>query len=189
MGEGVGDVRPGTLGLLDLLDEYWEPLDYELLRLGLDINQAGTSTLDWRRLRAVITYLPPDSALAKAMIGPTANWSPADYMLAAAVDALNLANWQRTGKKHNRPKPLPRPADPRGNQTGRFGAVSLPLGKARAIFERSNRSAVSIAVTLCSDQRCDRSDIKARGMCGMHYQRWRRRHHAQVSTTQLSSSS
>lgn len=48
------------------------------------------------------------------MNGEAALWGVTDYLLAAAVDALNAANWQRAGdKKAHRPKPLPRPVPPR----------------------------------------------------------------------------
>lgn len=42
--------------------------------------------------------------------GPPAIWTTADYMLAAVIDLLAGANWQRAGKKNApRPKPVPRP--------------------------------------------------------------------------------
>lgn len=37
-------------------------------------------------------------------------WSAQEHLLAAAVDALRGANWQRTGKGP-RPKPVPRPGE------------------------------------------------------------------------------
>jgi hypothetical protein len=33
-------------------------------------------------------------------------WSRTDHLLALIIDELRLANWQRTGKKANRPEPF-----------------------------------------------------------------------------------
>jgi hypothetical protein len=44
--------------------------------------------------------------------GESASWSLTDHLLAAVVDALHVANWQRTSdgaKGRRRPKPIPRP--------------------------------------------------------------------------------
>lgn len=44
------------------------------------------------------------------------DWSLSDHLSAAAVDALNAANWQRGGGKGSRPKPVPRPGVKGDNQ-------------------------------------------------------------------------
>jgi hypothetical protein len=38
-----------------------------------------------------------------------ARWTLSDHLLACAVDALRGGNWQRSGGKGTKPKPLPRP--------------------------------------------------------------------------------
>ena len=43
--------------------------------------------------------------------GHDAGWSVEAQLMAFAVDALNGANWQRSGGKGSKPKPIDRPAD------------------------------------------------------------------------------
>ena len=177
MAEGVWGDGGGILGVLELLDEHQDAIDYDLLALGLDLNDLGTDRLDWRRVRAVITYLPSTSALARSIHGDKALWSTTEHLLASAVDALNVANWQRTGKKGGRPKPIVRPGDEPAKNEKRFGTASMPLDEAQAFFDRINRRTRPVEAApsaMCADASCDRTDVKARGLCGMHYQRWRR---------------
>lgn len=52
------------------------------------------------------------SALFRAMAGDEAEWTLSNQLRAAGVDALNVANWQRSAdgeKGRNQPKPIPRP--------------------------------------------------------------------------------
>lgn len=44
-------------------------------------------------------------------MGSDQAWSPEAHLLAAAVDVLRAANWQRGGGKGSRPKPLDRPSE------------------------------------------------------------------------------
>ncbi len=137
-GSGEGH-RGGILGLCGLLDEHREAIDYDLLTLGLDLNRLGTSQLDWCRFRAILTYLPPTSAFARSMHGQRATWSSTEYLLAAAVDALAAANWQRGGGKGRKPKPIPRPGDEPDMSVHSFGTASIPLADAKEFFDRINR--------------------------------------------------
>jgi hypothetical protein len=73
----------------------------------------------WRKLVALLEHLPADSATVATRAGrrPGETWTRAEYLLAAAVDVLAVANWQRQGKKGApRPKPLPRPGLETGDQ-------------------------------------------------------------------------
>lgn len=65
----------------------------------------------------LIRYLPRESATVRAQHGDTVAWGATEHLLAAAVDALRVANWQRTGKKAGRPKPIVRP----GHGPKRYG--------------------------------------------------------------------
>jgi hypothetical protein len=65
--------------------------------------------LTWRRLAVLVHHLPDDSATWVAIHGEKALWGTTDYLLAAVVDNLAAANWQRGGGKGQRPKPLQRP--------------------------------------------------------------------------------
>ncbi len=81
------------------------------------------SGLTWRRLRALITGLPADSALARSMAGADHAWTLETQLLAAVHDRLAEANWQRgnQGSKTptRRPQPIPRP----GVRSGRIGGT------------------------------------------------------------------
>ncbi|MBC3186286.1 hypothetical protein H7347_06830 [Corynebacterium sp. zg-331] len=49
-------------------------------------------------------------AIYAHLTGEDEPWGLTEQLLAAAVDALNGANWQRSGgKAHTKPKPIPRP--------------------------------------------------------------------------------
>ena len=67
-------------------------------------------TLSLRRLNALISNLPPDCALSRAIDPEVAAWSVTDHLLATVIDTLQTANWQRGGDANAaRPKPFPRP--------------------------------------------------------------------------------
>jgi hypothetical protein len=113
------------------VNEHLEAIDYDLLTLGLDVRDVGTPKLGWRRLRSVLTYLPSTSALARAVHGETAEWTVTEHLLAAAVDALHAANWQRGGGKQQKPKPIDRPG---GRKKKSFATETVPLSEAGRIF-------------------------------------------------------
>ncbi|MFD7322181.1 hypothetical protein ACFV9D_14035 [Streptomyces sp. NPDC059875] len=69
-----------------------------------------------RRLSALITHLPRDSAVQRELHGEAAEWSVTDHLLAAVVDHLAVANWMfqcvNTGEDGDQPEyptPVPRP--------------------------------------------------------------------------------
>lgn len=120
-----GVTHGDLLGLLDLLDEYPEPVAYDLLALGLRLRDLGTDALTWRDLLAVARQAPPGSALVRAQ-NPDPEWGLAEHLLAAAVDSLNVANWQRSGQTaRDYPKPVPRPGVEPDSKT--YGSDPLPL--------------------------------------------------------------
>jgi hypothetical protein len=94
--------------------------------------------------------LPDDSALARAVIGPSASWSVEAHLLALVHDAVAAGNWQRQGKQNaSKPPPLPRPgvAD-KGRK--KFGSVSYEpadfaakLAAARAAAARAEAEEVT----------------------------------------------
>lgn len=56
------------------------------------------------------SHLPPDSSLMLAVTNGDSAWRLEPMLLAAAVDQLAVANWQRQGKASApRPKPIQRP--------------------------------------------------------------------------------
>ncbi len=96
-----------------------------MITLGLRLADAGSAWLSWRDLWVIIRNTRPDSALSLAVNGPKASWSTTHYLLAAVVDLLAGANWQRQGKPNaQKPKPLPRPGQEEGT---RVGSDPLPI--------------------------------------------------------------
>lgn len=58
-------------------------------------------------------------------------WSTTDYLLAVVADALAIGNWQRSGGKGPRPKPITRP----GKETGKRMGKARPLHEAKRVLE------------------------------------------------------
>lgn len=80
----------------------------------------------------LVRHLPPGNALERERDGVKALWQLEHYLLAAAVDALNGANWQRGGDKNTpRPAPVPRPGLPQGDRVDREHAVTVEEANAR----------------------------------------------------------
>jgi hypothetical protein len=50
--------------------------------------------------------------------GDAAHWGVSEHLLATTIDVLQGANWQRSGGKGLKPKPIPRP-DPRAEKRRR----------------------------------------------------------------------
>jgi len=70
------------------------------------------------------------------MVNQDASWSVTDHLLAAVVDVLQAANWQRAGdSKAPRPKPIPRPGDVKADDA----RADLIRRRALAFRERPNR--------------------------------------------------
>jgi len=87
----------------------------------VDLRDLGRG-LSWRRLGVLVAGLPREAATVRALVGEAADWGATEHLLAAAVDALHAANWQRSGKKGSqRPKPLRRPGlDESGRDVTRY---------------------------------------------------------------------
>lgn len=102
----------GILSIAQALDdtEFCEVVEHELIRQGLRLRWLcdGTDRLNWRDLGVLIRQADESSAIGRHALGDSYGWGVSEYLLAAAVDALNAANWQRSGKG-DRPKPVERP--------------------------------------------------------------------------------
>lgn len=88
----------------------------------------STPALSWLDLLIFVRVVQkePSSALATELHGPA--WTIEAQLLAEAVDALNMANWQRAGRRHApRPKRLPRPWEK--PKTTTLGADPIPISK------------------------------------------------------------
>ena len=85
-------------------------------------SELGGPRLPWCRLSGLLAALPADAATVRAQHGPEAAWGVSEQLLALAVDALHVANWQRADpKKAGKPPvkvPTPWSAKPRGADRG-----------------------------------------------------------------------
>lgn len=108
----------------------------------MDLRGIVTGDLSPRRLRVLIQGLPVTSRLMRAAgtkeDREAVQWTLTDHLLAAVLDASNIANWQRAnaGKKTpgRKPRPTPRP----GLKDGitRYGGTKRPQEQVRALLAR-----------------------------------------------------
>jgi len=117
----------GILGLSDIVGRHGEALRADLLKAGLHLDDIGTPRLGWHELLAFVKDARTGSALAISMAGQKARWTDADYLLAAATDALNGANWQRSGGRFGQPKKIPRPGDTSRGETQHIGSGAVTV--------------------------------------------------------------
>jgi hypothetical protein len=133
----------GILGLVALLREHCEAVEYDLLQLGLDLRDLWRpGGLSWRRLGVVIDHLPPESATKTAIretltpeqladipeattYGP---WSRAEMLAARIGDGIDQLIWMQTTGESPPPPPLPRPGIERPMDTN--SGASLSFAKA-----------------------------------------------------------
>ena len=67
--------------------------------------------MSWGRIGSLIRHLPREANLPRALYGDELAWGDTEHLLANVVDLLQVANWQRTDTKKNKPPtPMPRPA-------------------------------------------------------------------------------
>lgn len=121
----------GIQSLRRLLDEYSEAVEYDLISLGLRIDDLGTERLSWRDLKVIITRMPQErSALAAERHPEDSAWGLLHMLTAELVDVQRVALWAKTkdgAKNRNRPKPIERP----GRRPEKFGKKPLELDKMR----------------------------------------------------------
>lgn len=99
----------------------------------MSIDECRERGVPFWEVAAMAAHLPPESATMRAL-SPPQSWGIPEYLLAAAVDALHAANWQRGGGKGKRPKPIPRPGlEPEADtQTLGGKGSALPLDEMAA---------------------------------------------------------
>lgn len=138
MAEGLGRGPGGIRGLVQLIEEHGESVEYDLIRHGLRLAQLETGELSWRDLWVIVRHMPPhESALWRVMNPDDAPWNMDTFLQAEMVDTLRLLVWQKTkdGQKgRGRPKPIPRP----GHRPKKFGGGGgMSLAEADAWLSRS----------------------------------------------------
>jgi hypothetical protein len=129
MAGGQPNFRGGIAGLCCLLEDHAEAIEYDLLAMGLRLDDLGTERLTWRDLYVVVHRSGPASALIRELQPELAAWASGAVLadlLAHAVDLLAGGNWQRAGKKTApKPKPIPRPG--RKTESTKYGSDPIPV--------------------------------------------------------------
>ena len=111
------------LSLVQLSREHSEALEFDLIKLGLRLRDAGSLEFNWRDLWVVCRRLGRDSELYKSMNpDDDTSWSVTDYLLAMVADNTSFRLYQAAGGKGKKPKPVPRPGDVK-----RYGGDALPV--------------------------------------------------------------
>lgn len=114
-----------------MLEEYGIEIEadfHEFYRLDLlDLYRGIHSPAKVYRL---LFALPTESRFYRVVTNGRTEWSTTEHLLAAAVDTLQNANWQRGGGKGSRPKPLERPGSDR-TQEKRYGTTDRSQGQIR----------------------------------------------------------
>ena len=93
--------------------EFCRAVEAELIKVGLRLRWLcdGTDRLNWRDVQVVILEADQSSAIARCELGESAFWTVDTHLLAGVLDALNGANFQRSGGRGKRPSPVPRPGE------------------------------------------------------------------------------
>ena len=123
MERGVGYGPREFLSLVQLSREHSEALEFDLIKLGLRLRDAGSLEFNWRDLWVICRRLGRDSELYKSMNpDDDTSWSVTDYLLAMVADNTAFRLYQAAGGKGKKPKPVPRPGDVK-----RYGGDALPV--------------------------------------------------------------
>lgn len=134
----------GIDSLAGELDRHGEAIEHDLVCAGWTLDDLP-DRLSWRSLKAFVVgrAATPGTAINRVYVGDHHMWQLPEQLMAAAVDELRVANWQRAAagaKKGNapkRPKPIPRPGvDGYGQKP-----AGVPLSEARRIMMARNPAA------------------------------------------------
>lgn len=120
--------RGGILGLLNLVDEHQEAIEYELLIIGRHLSELGSPALTWRDLYVLVRrwQMTPGNAFAASVHGgEVPSWT--EQVLAVVVDMLNGIAFILKRGKGSRPKRLLRWWEKRKQQ--KLGREPIALSK------------------------------------------------------------
>lgn len=114
MGRCVRGQRGGIAGLVFLLREYGEAIEYHLLTMGRHIDELG-HTLSWRDLLVIVKQAPRGSSIRRALDPhDDQTW---EIELLRAIEVNTHATWwmqSRDGQRgNNKPAPMRFPWDPK----------------------------------------------------------------------------
>lgn len=126
MATGRGDQPGGIFSLCDLVDEFPEAVEYDLIRHGVRLRDLGSESFTWRDLKVILAQQKPSESALWMEQNPDHMWGLPEFLLADAVDTLHMLFWAKTkdgARNRNRPKPVERP----GRRPERLGKKPLPL--------------------------------------------------------------
>lgn len=89
----------------------------------MELGGIVTGDLSVRRLSSLVAGLPSEATTVRAVMGADALWGLPEHFLARILDALAAGNWQRSGGRGPRPKPVPRPGATDRTRYGRTTAT------------------------------------------------------------------
>lgn len=119
----LGGLRGGILTLLDLIEKHRAAFDYEWrTRFGLELVGSLPDVVPWAEALRLTRILgqDPTSWLCASING----WdSPASIEFGALADLFDLQGKRTPWKRGSKPKPYPRPWDPKPKKRGQ--AVSI----------------------------------------------------------------
>lgn len=90
-----------------LLEAHHQDIEFDLLKMGVDLLDFWRGILSPRRLTLILRRLPPDSELRRAIDPDTAllaSWKAGEYLTAHLIDMYARVNFKE-------PKPFPRPLE------------------------------------------------------------------------------
>lgn len=137
MAEGLPREPGGIFGLLDLVDEHREAIEFELALIGRDLDALGTPGLSWRALYVLVRRWQklPGNAFAESVHGtPVPSWT--EQVLAVIVDQLQAANFRLGRGKGSKPKRFERWWE---KVKKRFGRDPIPMSKFDDWWESAGR--------------------------------------------------
>lgn len=110
------------IGLLDLLEEHGEAVEYDLITAGLRLRWLGTEALSWRDLLVRVRMSSKDSALYRS-VHPNPDHTIELELLRGIEYHLHFLAWAKTEdaeKRRNHPQPyrFPWEAKPRSEYAG-----------------------------------------------------------------------
>lgn len=148
MAERVCDQSGGILGLLRLVEEHSEAIEFDLIRMGLRVRHVGSSDFNWRDFLVVVKRLGRDSETYRELHpDDDTSWMVSDYLLATIADITHMRLWQAGGGKGKKPKPIPRPGEVK-----RRKGDSMSVEEAKAWLGWDEPEATA-AVVLSPDER------------------------------------
>lgn len=102
MAGGFRGERGGIRGLRELISGHSSAIEYDLIKLGLRLDDLG-GRLSWRDLKVVVDHLPPESALAASVQRAASPWSRTDLLLGMLINQFEAYRWGKADPKKRGP--------------------------------------------------------------------------------------